>query len=82
MCGGRLLTVHCCAAALYSDTAHRHWDTESASGIDRLRQRIFRALNAYQTRLYHLEALRRDDFYPSPGGQRELLARPEGPLTL
>ena len=80
MCGGRLLTVHCCAAALYSDTAHRHWDTESTSGIDRLRQRIFRALNAYQTRLYHLEA--RNDFYPSAGGQRELLARPGGALPL
>ena len=82
VCGGRLLTIHCCAAALYSDTAHHHWDTESTSGIDRLRQRIFHALNAYQTRLYHLEALRRDDFCPLPGAQRELLARPGGPPPL
>ena len=60
MCGGRLLTIHCCAAALYSDSAHRHWDSEGTSGIDRLRQRIFRALVSYQRRLYQLEALQPD----------------------
>ena len=55
VCGGRLLTIHCCAAALYSDTAHHHWDSDDTLGIDRLRQRIFRALNSYQRRLYRLE---------------------------
>ena len=56
VCGGRLLTIHCCAAALYSDKAHRHWDGADTSGVDRLRQRIFRALNAYERRLLHLDA--------------------------
>ena len=82
VCGGRLLTVHSCAAALYSDTAHRHWDSEGTAGIDRLRQRIFRALISYQRRLYHLEALQPDVFCPSPGDQRKLLAQPEGPMRL
>ncbi|MGH8518959.1 MAG: hypothetical protein ACREUE_16035, partial [Panacagrimonas sp.] len=48
-------TIHCCAAALYSDTAHRHWDSDDTLGVDRLRQRIFRALNSFQRRLYRLE---------------------------
>ena len=82
VCGGRLLTIHCCAAALYSESAHRHWDSASTSGIDRLRQRIFRALVSYQRRLYHLEALQPDVFCPSLNGRRELLARPEGALPL
>jgi hypothetical protein len=59
VCGGRLLTIHCCAAALYSDKAHHHWDGADTSGIDRLRQRIFRALNSYQRRLYQLEVTSR-----------------------
>jgi hypothetical protein len=82
VCGGRLLAVHCCAAALYSDTAHRHWDTESTSGVDRLRQRIFHALISYQRRLYQLEALQPDVSCPSPLEQRKLLAQPEGPMRL
>jgi hypothetical protein len=56
VCGGKLVTIHACAAALYSDKAHRHWDSEKTLGVDRLRQRIFRALNAYERRLLHLDA--------------------------
>jgi len=55
VCGGRLVTIHACAAALYSDRAHRHWDSANTAGVDRLRQRIFRALNAYERRLLQLE---------------------------
>jgi hypothetical protein len=55
ICGGSLVTIHACAAALYSDKAHRHWESADTSGVDRLRQRIFRALNAYERRLLHLE---------------------------
>jgi hypothetical protein len=55
VCGGKLVTVHACAAALYSDKAHRHWESPQTTGVDRLRQRIFRALNAYERRLLHLE---------------------------
>ena len=55
VCGGKLVTIHACAAALYSDKAHRHWDSPNTVGVDRLRQRIFRALNAYERRLIHLE---------------------------
>jgi hypothetical protein len=62
VCGGRLLTIHCCAAALYSDKAHRSWDRRSdrgfTSGVDVLRRRIFRALNGYQRRLYQLGLMR------------------------
>jgi hypothetical protein len=78
VCGGRLLTVHCCAAALYSDSAHRHWDCDGTSGIDRLRQRIFRALNSYQRRLYRLETAAKDQlpnaFCPSSPLKEEFLA--------
>jgi hypothetical protein len=56
VCGGQLVTIHCCAAALYSDKAHRHWDSAATTGVDRLRQRIFRALNAYERQLLHLES--------------------------
>jgi hypothetical protein len=55
VCGGRLVTIHCCAAALYSDKAHRHWDRGATCGADVLRRKIFRALNALQRRLYALE---------------------------
>jgi len=58
ICGGQLVTIHCCAAALYSDNAHRHWDRGATLGVDRLRQKIFRALNAHQRRLYVLEGRR------------------------
>lgn len=58
VCGGTLVAIHCCAAALYSDSAHRHWDRGPAPGVDVLRRKIFRALNAYQRRLYRLERAR------------------------
>jgi hypothetical protein len=58
VCGGRLLIIHCCAAALYSDKAHHHWDRGATRGVDRLRQKLFRALNGYQRRLYQLGAMR------------------------
>jgi hypothetical protein len=77
VCGGRLLTIHCCAAALYSDTAHRHWNTPATLGVDRLRQRIFRALNAYERRL-----LRLDVSCPSSRPERDLLAWTHGDLRL
>jgi hypothetical protein len=73
VCGGRLLTIHCCAAALYSDTAHRHWDSGDTLGVDRLRQRIFRALNSYQRRLYRLETAG-----VSQGVRSEELLTPQG----
>ena len=74
VCGGKLVTIHACAAALYSDKAHRHWDSPKTAGVDRLRQRIFRALNAYERRLLHLEAASA----PAPrfALQRNLLASP------
>ena len=55
MCAGKLVTIHACAAALYSDKAHRHWDRGETLGVDRLRQKIFRALNTYELRLHSLE---------------------------
>ena len=71
-CAGRLLTIHCCAAALYSDSAHRHWNSPATTGIDRLRQRIFRALVAYERRLLQL-----DLFCRSAPPQEKLLTREE-----
>lgn len=56
VCGGSLLTIHCCAAALYSDTAHRHWNGGATTGVDRLGQKIFRALITYERRLYALQS--------------------------
>lgn len=71
VCGGRLLTIHCCAAALYSDTAHRHWDSGDTLGVDRLRQRIFTALNSYERRLYRLEAEAQSATAPSRLPERD-----------
>jgi hypothetical protein len=76
-CAGRLLTIHCCAAALYSDTAHRHWNSHATTGVDRLRQRIFRALVAYERRLLQLDA-----FCLSAPPDEKLLTRPGSGLRL
>jgi hypothetical protein len=50
ICGGNIVTLHCCAAALYSDTAHERWARGKTPGLNVLRRRIFMALNAYQRR--------------------------------
>ena len=76
VCGGRLLTIHCCAAALYSSNAHRHWDRVATSGVDRLRQKIFHALNGYQRRLYQLsQTVASSPTIPAPVVAHEARAR-------
>jgi hypothetical protein len=56
VCGGKLVTIHCCAAALYSDTGHERWANGTIPGLDVLRRKIFRALNTYQRRLYRIDS--------------------------
>ena len=76
VCGGKLVTIHACAAALYSDKAHRHWDSAKTVGVDRLRQRIFGALNAYERRLCKLERGPLDVSGPSSLPVQEILTQP------
>ena len=54
----RLRAVHRHAAELFSDDQHRKWDREHMGGADYLRLQIFIALEAVNTRLFLLEALR------------------------
>ena len=54
----RLRAVDRHAAELFSDDQHRKWDREHMSGADYLRLQIFIALEAVNTRLFFLEALR------------------------
>jgi hypothetical protein len=82
VCGGKLVTIHACAAALYSDKAHRHWDSPKTDGVDRLRQRIFGALNAYERRLCRLERGIPDLSCPSSLPVHEILAQPGERLHL
>ena len=81
VCGGKLVTIHACAAALFSDKAHR-WDGGDTSGVDRLRQKIFRALNAYERRLCALERRFSDVSCPSSLPAEEILTQPGERLHL
>src|SRR4029453_14288364 len=57
-CRLRLRAVDRHAAALYSADEHRKWDRQHMSGADYLRLQIFIALEAVNTRLFFLEAMR------------------------
>jgi hypothetical protein len=54
----RLRAVHRHAAELFSDDQHQKWNREHMSGADYLRLQIFIALEAVNTRLFFLDALR------------------------
>jgi hypothetical protein len=72
ICGGKIVTVYCCAAALYSDSAHESWTRGKTPGVDVLRRKIFRALNVLQRRLYALERQRRAPDPRKMGPERAL----------
>ena len=57
-CRQRLRAVDRYAAELFSDDQHRKWDREHMSGAAYLRLQILIALEAVNTRLFFLEALR------------------------
>ena len=54
----RLRAVERHAAELFSADQHQKWDREHMSGADYLRLQIFISLEAVNTRLFYLEALR------------------------
>ncbi|HEX6155240.1 MAG TPA: hypothetical protein VFZ54_04400 [Burkholderiales bacterium] len=57
-CRQRLRAVDRHAAELFSDDQHQKWDREHMSGSAYLRLQILIALEAVNTRLFFLEALR------------------------
>lgn len=66
----RLRAVNRHAAELFSDDQHRKWDREHMSGADYLRLQIFIALEAVNTRLFFLEALRDRGAQPAAAAPR------------
>lgn len=69
-CRQRLRAVDRHAAELFSDDQHRKWDREHMSGAAYLRLQILIALEAVNTRLFFLEALRDRAPQPGAGAQR------------
>jgi hypothetical protein len=57
-CHNRLRTVEEQARELYSRSAHRAWERRNMSGADYLRLQILIALEAVNTRLFFIDALR------------------------
>ena len=69
-CQEKMGVVEHYAAALYSEAEHHKWRMSSLPGADFLRLQILRALVAFHSRLYAIEAARRngiDPSAPSPG---------------
>ena len=67
------------AAALYSDEEHHRWRTTSLPGADFLRLQILRALVAFHSRLFAIEAARRNGHDPVPPTARPSLADSKHP---
>ena len=57
-CRQRLRTVARSSTELFSTDEHRKWDRQHMSGADYLRLQIFIALEAVNTRLFFLDAMR------------------------
>jgi hypothetical protein len=57
-CRERLRTIERYATELYSADAHRKWDRKHMSGADYLRLQMLIALEALNTRLFFIAALR------------------------
>lgn len=57
-CHNRLRTVEEQARELYSRGSHRAWQRTNMSGADYLRLQILIALEAVNTRLFYIDALR------------------------
>jgi hypothetical protein len=65
-CQEKMGIVEHYAAALYSETEHHKWRMSSLPGADFLRLQILRALVAFHSRLFALEAARRNGIDPEP----------------
>ena len=65
-CQEKLGIIEHYAAALYSEAEHHKWRMSSLPGADFLRLQILRALVAFHSRLYAIEAARRNGIDPDP----------------
>ena len=65
-CQEKMGIVEHYAAALYSEAEHHKWRMASLPGADFLRLQILRALVAFHSRLFALEAARRNGIDPDP----------------
>jgi hypothetical protein len=63
-CQEKMGIVEHYAAALYSEAEHHKWRMSSLPGADFLRLQILRALVAFHSRLFALEAARRNGIDP------------------
>lgn len=63
-CQEKMGIVEHYAAALYSEAEHHKWRMASLPGADFLRLQILRALVAFHSRLFALEAARRNGIDP------------------
>jgi hypothetical protein len=75
-CQEKMGIVEHYAAALYSEAEHHKWRMSSLPGADFLRLQILRALVAFHSRLFALEAARRNGIDPdaplhAPGSDRD-----------
>jgi hypothetical protein len=73
-CQEKMGIVEHYAAALYSEAEHHKWRMNSLPGADFLRLQMLRALVAFHSRLFAIEAARRNGIDPNPPA-----ARPEAP---
>jgi hypothetical protein len=65
-CQEKMGIVEHYGAALYSEAEHHKWRMASLPGADFLRLQILRALVAFHSRLFALEAARRNGIDPDP----------------
>src|ERR671910_1061494 len=65
-CQEKMGIVEHYAAALYSEAEHHKWRMASLPGADFLRLQILRALVAFHSRLFAIEAARRNGIDPDP----------------
>ena len=67
-CQEKMGIVEHYAASLYSESEHHKWRMSSLPGADFLRLQILRALVAFHSRLFAIEAARRNgiDLEPTP----------------
>ena len=73
-CQEKMGVVEHYAASLYSESEHHKWRMSSLPGADFLRLQILRALVAFHSRLFAIEAARRNGLDPDPTP-----VRPSGP---
>ena len=75
-CQEKMGIVEHYAASLYSESEHHKWRMSSLPGADFLRLQILRALVAFHSRLFAIEAARRNGIDPDPTPVRPSRALP------